>query len=305
MSWNGDSKTINAVGLIGCGNMGRKMAERLVSAGYKLYVYDSFPAFLEFVHNIGAETVSSTGDLAQRCNVIIMSLPGPAQVEDAIFSLDGMHKNLGSDHVIVDTSTVDPGTTRKMSEQVSEKGSAYLDAPILGRPSAAGKWMLPVGGEEKVLDYVKPVLLTFAANAVLVGPQGAGNALKLLNQLMFSAINAVSSEVLAISTRVGIGKEVFYRIVAESSAATVSGLFKEVGKTIVNNSFEEPNFTVDLLLKDAKLALQMAKDAGAPSVVAGNVQRYNEIASQSGLGSLDSSALYKVFCQNFSQEIKL
>ena len=302
-SWTGCDKPINAVGLIGCGTMGRNMAERLVSAGYKLWVFDPVPAAIEFARNAGAEVAASSGDLARRCTVIIMSLPGPVQVEDAVFGADGLYENLGPDHVIVDTSTVDPGTSRSVSKRVNEKGCAYLDCPILGRPSAAGKWMLPTGGEEKVLSYVRPVLLTFAANAVLVGPQGAGNALKLLNQLMFSAINAVSSEVLAICTRVGIEKEVFYRIVAESSAATVSGLFREVGKTIVNDSFDAPNFTVDLLLKDAKLALQMAKDAGAPSLVAGGVQLFNELAAASGLGAEDTSALYKIFRRNFSREI--
>jgi 3-hydroxyisobutyrate dehydrogenase-like beta-hydroxyacid dehydrogenase len=162
--------------------------------------------------------------------------------------------------------------------------------------------MLPTGGEEKVLDYVRPVLLCFAANALLVGPHGAGNALKLLNQLMFSTINAVSSEVMAICAKVGIDKDVFHRTIAESSAATVSGLFREVGKTIVNDTFTAPNFTVDMLLKDAKLALQMAKDSGAPSMVAGSVQLFNELAVANGLGTLDSSALYKVFSKNFSKE---
>jgi 3-hydroxyisobutyrate dehydrogenase-like beta-hydroxyacid dehydrogenase len=99
---------------------------------------------------------------------------------------------------LVDTSTVDPPTSRAAAKKLGEKGCAYLDCPILGRPSTVTKWILPAGGEQKVLDYVKPVLLTFAADVVLVGPQGAGNALKLLNQLMFSTINAISSEVMAI-----------------------------------------------------------------------------------------------------------
>ena len=105
-------------------------------------------------------------------------------------------EGLTSDHVVIDTSTVDPQTTRSLAARVGECGAAYLDCPILGRPSAAGKWMLPTGGSEEALEKVKPVLLCFAANAVLVGGSGAGNALKLLNQMMFSCINAISSEVM-------------------------------------------------------------------------------------------------------------
>jgi len=189
-----------------------------------------------------------------------------------------------------------------VGKQVNERGCAYLDCPVLGRPSGIGKWILPTGGEEIVLDYVQPVLLSFAAKAVVVGSQGAGNAVKLLNQLMFSAINAISSEAMAICAQVGIEKEVFYRLVAESSAATVSGLFREVGNTIVNDSFDTPNFTLNLLIKDTKLALQMSKEAGAPSLIAGNVQLFNELAAANGLGAEDSSVLYKIFLRNYSKE---
>jgi 3-hydroxyisobutyrate dehydrogenase-like beta-hydroxyacid dehydrogenase len=161
--------------------------------------------------------------------------------------------------------------------------------------------MLPTGGNPEALEKAKPVLLTFAANAIPVGDHGAGNALKLLNQLMFSCINAISSEVMAICDHVGIDKQVFYDTVAGSSAATVSGLFKEVGKSIVTDGFETPTFTVDLLIKDAKLGLQMAKDADAPSVIAGTVQMYNEIAHGEGLGAQDTSALYKVFSQHYEK----
>ena len=161
--------------------------------------------------------------------------------------------------------------------------------------------MLPTGGNPDALDKVKPALLTFASDAVHVGGHGAGNALKLLNQLMFSCINAISSEVMAICDHVGIDKEVFYNTVAGSSAATVSGLFREVGKSIVNDGYDTPAFTVDLLIKDAKLGLQMAKDADAPSVIAGTVQLYNEIAHAEGLGMQDTSALYKVFSRHYEK----
>lgn len=240
--------------------------------------------------------------LAGLADVIIMSLPGPAQLEEVIFGQDGLIGALTSDHVVIDTSTVDPQTTRSISGRVGEQtGAAYLDCPILGRPSATGKWMLPTGGNAEALEKAKPVLLTFASNAIHVGDSGAGNALKLLNQLMFSCINGISAEVMAICDHVGIDKEVFYNTVASSSAATVSGLFREVGKSVITDGFETPAFTVDLLIKDAKLGLQMAKNANAPSVLAGTVQMYNEIAHAEGLGNQDTSALYKVFSQHYEK----
>lgn len=300
--WTGANRKIEKVGLIGIGTMGKCMMSSLLKAGWKMVAYDKFEKAADYARQAGCEIAQSPKELALQCKVILTSLPGPVQIEEVMFGADGMYDSLGSNHVVIDTSTVDPNTSRMVSEKLSEKGAAYLDCPILGRPSAVGKWMLPTGGRPEVLEYVRPVLSAFAANAVCVGGSGSGNALKLLNQMMFSTINAISSEVLAIADKVGIDKKVFLDTVAGSGAATVSGLFKEVGKNIVADDYDHPTFTVDLLIKDTKLALQMAKDAKAPSVIAGTVQMYNEIASANGLGRKDTSALYKVYSRHYREE---
>ncbi len=301
ISWTGSKKPIEKVGLIGCGRMGKCMLQSMQDKGFSVMAYDKFTAAAESAKEMGAEIVLTPAELAAHASVILMSLPGPVQLQEVLFGEAGLKEGLTSDHVVIDTSTVDPQTTRINAKGVEETGAVYLDCPILGRPSATGKWMLPTGGNPEALEKVKPVLLTFASDAVAVGDHGAGNALKLLNQLMFSCINAISSEVMAICDHVGIDKEVFYNTVAGSSAATVSGLFREVGKSIVNDGYDTPAFTVDLLIKDAKLGLQMAKEADAPSVIAGTVQLYNEIAHAEGLGMQDTSALYKVFSRHYDK----
>lgn len=301
ISWTGSNKPVEQIGLVGCGRMGCCMLERVLAVGYQVTVYDKFPAAAQRAAAMGAKVADTPAQLARQATVILMSLPGPVQLEEVLFGEDGLKGGVGSDHVIVDTSTVDPQTTRRNAQGIMETGAAYLDCPILGRPSATGKWMLPTGGNEQALEHVKPVLLTFAANAIPVGGPGAGNALKLLNQMMFSCINAISSEVMAICDHVGIDKDVFYDTVASSSAATVSGLFREVGKCIVNEAYDAPAFTVDLLIKDTKLALQMAKEANAPSLLAGTAQMYNELASANGLGAQDTSALFKLFDRHYQQ----
>ena len=301
ISWTGSKKPIEKVGLIGCGRMGKCMLQSMQDKGFSVMAYDKFTAAAESAKEMGAEIALTPAELAAHASVILMSLPGPVQLQEVLFGEAGLKEGLTSDHVVIDTSTVDPQTTRINAKGVEETGAVYLDCPILGRPSATGKWMLPTGGNPEALEKVKPVLLTFASDAVAVGDHGAGYALKLLNQLMFSCINAISSEVMAICDHVGIDKEVFYNTVAGSSAATVSGLFREVGKSIVNDGYDTPAFTVDLLIKDAKLGLQMAKEADAPSVIAGTVQLYNEIAHAEGLGMQDTSALYKVFSRHYDK----
>lgn len=305
MSWTGLKNRVETVGLVGCGRMGRCMIEVMIKGGFKVIAYDKYPEAMQSAVSMGAGLAKNPKDLAQRVDMVVMSLPGPVQLEEVLFADDGVVKGLGRGKVVVDTSTVDPKTTRSNAERLEEAtGSAYLDCPILGRPSATGKWMLPTGGNKDALEYAKPVLLTFAANAIHVGNHGAGNAMKLLNQLMFTCINAISSEVMAISEHVGVDPKVFYDTVASSSAATVSGLFREVGKNIINKDFDHPAFTVDLLIKDTKLALQMAKDSDSPSIIAGFAHMYNELAHANGHGNEDTSAIYKVFAKQFDKESK-
>ena len=293
---------ITKVGLIGCGTMGMCMLNKLLETGYSVCAYDMSPPASKNAENAGARVLASPNEVAINCRVILMSLPGPAQVEDVVFGIDGLFDALTENHIVIDTSTVEPDTTKSVSRRVHEKGVAYLDCPILGRPSAVGKWMLPSGGNLDALDYVRPVLRTFSAQVVHVGESGAGNAIKLLNQMMFSAMNSITAEVLAIADQVGVGRKTFYETVANSEAATVSGLFKEVGQKIVQEDYGHPTFTIDLLIKDTKLALQMAENANAPSVLARTVQVYNQIASANGLGREDTSALYKVYEKHYRKD---
>ncbi len=297
-----ENNAIKNIGVIGIGTMGRCMIQKLIESGFKVSIYDISVEAKHFAKEKGLCISESPANLADISELIILSLPGPAQVKQVVFGKDGIINTVKKGIIVVDTSTVDPSTTRNIAEKLTEIDIEYLDCPVLGRPSAVGKWLLPAGGNSDTLERVKPVLLTFSSNVILVGKSGAGNAVKLLNQMMFTVINAISVEVMAIADYCGVSKEVFYNTVANSSAATVSGLFKEVGKSIIENGFSHPSFTIDLLVKDTNLALQMAKEVNAPSVIAGMIQIYNEIAIANNLGKEDTSALYKVFKRHFTDK---
>lgn len=295
--------TINqfsSVGVIGVGTMGHFMVDKLIDSGYEVFAYDISTAAQDYAREKGANISESPAQMAEHTNFIVMSLPGAPQIEQVVFGIDGLAKTLKAGSIVVDTSTIDPATTISVSGRLAQLNVEYLDCPILGRPSKIGYWLLPTGGKQQTLERATPILSTFASNIVHVGDNGAGNAVKLLNQLMFTVINAISSEVMAIADHCGISKEIFYQTVANSSAATVSGLFKEVGKVILSGDFDDPTFTVDLLVKDTMLALKMAKESGAPSVMAGTAQLYNEIAVAIGYGNEDSSALYKTYKRHYN-----
>jgi len=303
MAWMKLKSDVDNVGLIGVGTMGRCMLQKLIGAGYKTVALDHLPAAQQFAGQLGARVAGSLKEVAESSDIVIMSLPGPDQIEAVMLGDHGLAQYLKQGQVVVDTSTVDPDTSKKMAMEAEAIGVAYLDAPILGRPSAVGCWLLPVGGDAGALEYCKSALLTFAGKAVMVGPPGSGNVLKLLNQLMFSTINCVTSEVLAIANRMGIDPNVVYDTISNSGAATVSGLFCEVAKKIVEEDYDNPVFTIDLLCKDAGLAIEMAKNSGAPAIIAGLVQTFNELAKSIGLGREDTSALYKMYGELFKSHI--
>lgn len=283
------------IGLIGAGVMGLCAAERLLSAGHTVAVSDISAQAREKAGSLGASVVEDARGFAEAAEFILMYLPGPSQVEACVLGPRGILPRAAAGAVIIDQSTVDPDTSRRMSLAAAERGIGYLDAPVLGRPSMAGKWTLPVGGSSEAFEKCRPVLQHLAAHIFHLGPSGSGNQVKLLNQLMFGAINAVTAEVMAIAGRMGIEPRLFYETIAGSNAGTVSNLFKELGARICEDRYAEPTFSVDLLEKDVHLAVDMARRHGAPPLISRTVEFLNEAAKTQGFGSLDTSVMWKCY----------
>ncbi len=282
------------VGLIGIGTMGRLALATLLEANHSVIAFDTFSKAMQYAEGLGATTAESPQQVAEQTDIILMLLPGPPQIEAVVSGKKGLLNASSTGQTIIDMSTVDPDTTRRLGAQAKVVGMTYLDAPILGRPSAVGRWVLPVGGDSAVLERCLPVLKTLGKEVIHVGDLGAGNTLKLLNAMMFSAINAMTAEMMAIATKAGLSPQVLFDTIASSDAATVSGLFKEVGAKINQRDFT-PIFPIELLCKDNGLAVEMAKACGAPPLLATNIQTINELGRAKGLGSEDTSALVKVY----------
>ncbi len=291
------------VGLAGAGVMGKCMLDGLIAHGFPVVAYDPSPAAMEYALSHGAEAAASPAELAAKAKVIFLSLPKPQHVYDVVGGENGLVKNLTAEHIVIDTSTVDPETSKANAATAGKKGAHYIDAPILGRPSAAGKWLMPAGGEKECIEYAMPAFQCFARKAVHVGDHGAGNAFKLLNQQMFSVINAISAEVMALTEPLGVDKKVFYDVVSQSGAATVSGLFCETAGRIAEDRYDDPTFTIELLCKDAGLGIEMAKKAGVTPRIASYVQAINEDARDNkGMAKYDTSVLAEVFKAEYAAE---
>ncbi len=283
------------IGIIGTGIMGLTVAEKIIAAGHSLTVYDVSADAARSAGNFGAQVAQSPKDVARQSDIILLFLPGPVEVAECVTSADGLLNAMQPGTFIVDMSTSDPDISAKMAGLADKQGVDFLDAPVLGRPITVGQWALPVGGNQEAIERCKPVFKIFAAHIFHAGPAGAGHKIKLLNQLMFGAINAMTAEMMAIAEKIGIEPRRLFEIITASQAGTVSNLFKELGKRVADGNYEDPTFTVDLLAKDIKLAVQMAKENSAPPLLARTVEFINEVSQAQGLGNKDTSIMWKSY----------
>jgi 3-hydroxyisobutyrate dehydrogenase/2-hydroxy-3-oxopropionate reductase len=277
--------------------MGRRAAEKIAAAGHPVLVHDVVAAAArELAAGVGGvEVAASLHDVAARAGVTLLYLPGPAEVNACVAGACGLVEAAHPGSVIVDQSTIDPETSQRMAALARARGVGYLDAPVLGRPPMVGKWSLPVGGEAADVARAMPVLKLLAANVFHIGASGAGNQVKLLNQLMFGAINAMTAEMMAIAEKVGVPPKLLHETITASNAATVSNLFRELGSRIAADDYGNPTFSVDLLEKDVRLAVEMARRAGAPPVLARSVEFLNDAARAQGMGGEDTAAMWKCY----------
>lgn len=281
-----------AVAVLGLGTMGGRVAARLREAGADVSGYDLSPAATSAAADAGVRVCDTPEEAVQDSPLVVLSLPRPA---DVIAAARGPLAKVAPGTVVVDLSTIDPASARTAAEALRAVDAQYLDAPVLGRPEKCGNWTLSVGGPAEAVERVRPVLEGPVARQLAhVGEVGTGSVVKLLNNLMFGAINAVTAEALNISRRAGVDPELFATVVADSGAATVSGLFRELSTKIPAGDYS-PMFALGLLRKDNRLALDLADSTGSPALIAACVDQINALAAGQDWAGEDTSAVYKLY----------
>lgn len=278
--------------VIGLGTMGLRAALRLKDAGHEVIGFDVAERACASASERGVRILPSPEAAAGGAEVTLMSLPMP---EDVIATVEQVRTALGPAKLIADLSTIDPATARHAAALAAESGGVYLDCPVLGRPDRVGSWTVLVGGPQPEAARLQEVFGGTIGRAVVhCGPAGSASVLKLLNNLMFGAVNAVTVEALAVCAAAGVDPGFFVETIANSGAAAVSGLFKEMAPKIVRGDFSA-DFSLDLLAKDNHLALGLAHEVGLPLIVGNSVQVLNRLAQSGGHGREDTGAVVKVY----------
>ncbi|MHB1950986.1 MAG: NAD(P)-dependent oxidoreductase, partial [Acidiferrobacteraceae bacterium] len=247
-------------GMIGLGAMGVPMARRLASAGLLCGVWNrSEGRARSLAAELRVPVAEDPAALAARCDVVLLSVSDDAAVTAVITA---MIPGLKAGHIVIDTSTIAPATTRRLSGMLSEIGVTLLDAPLSGgiEGAAAGTLVTMVGGDPEVLGRVRGILDQIASHVAYVGPSGSGQAAKIVNQVMVAGINQALCEGLAFAGALGLPQETL--LPALSAGMAGSRLLERRGATMCAGKFDR-GFKIALHQKDLLLARSLAEELGA------------------------------------------
>jgi len=255
------------VGFIGLGNMGEPLAGFVRQAGISLVVHDLRKEAAGALLARGAEWASSARDVAARCEVVCVCVPGPSEMEAVTLGPGGILEGVAADAVVVDHTTNAPGVVRVVGEALRARGAHLLDAPLDGGREGAleGKVTLFVGGEEAVLRRVKPVLDTYSKAVVRVGELGAGSIAKLVHNALAMGIDLLLAECLTLGVRAGVGLPGLVEAFREGCIVGQNMTFtKRMPATLFRGDFTA-RFALALAYKDFRLAGDLAAEHGVPT----------------------------------------
>jgi 3-hydroxyisobutyrate dehydrogenase len=214
-----------SVGFIGLGSQGGPMARQIVDQGFPLTLWARRPATLEPFADAAVTSAASPTALAEGCEIVCICVTGDDDVEQVVLGSSGVLSGLAPGRALVIHSTVHPQTCVRLSEAAAEKGVLVLDAPVSGGgPAAAQRTLLVmVGGDQDVLERVRPVLATFGDPILHLGPIGAGQTAKLLNNLAFTAQLALAVDLFTFVDQLGVDRDAMAQVLDRGSGGSRAG----------------------------------------------------------------------------------
>lgn len=286
----------NTIGFVGLGIMGQGMALNLVRAGYTLHVWNRTQQKTEPLVAAGARAVGSPAEVAANSEIVVVCVSDTADVQQVMLGHNGIAAGAAAGSLVIDCSTISPSATREIAATLAAKDIAMLDAPVSGgsEGAAAGTLSIMVGGEPEPFERAAGVFAAMGATITHVGPIGAGQTVKLVNQVLVVGNALAMSEALLLAQAGGVDLEKTYQAVSKGAAG--SWMFTNRGPQIMARDWR-PGFTVDLQLKDLRLVMEYADQLGIPLPGTAMVfQLYRTLQSQ-GLGAEGNHALVKALEQ--------
>jgi 3-hydroxyisobutyrate dehydrogenase len=292
------------IGFIGLGNMGGPMAANLVKAGHTVTGFDLNPAALAALQTAGGKTAASAADAASGAQVVITMLPAGEHVRQVFLHQGGLLDEVKDFRpLLIDCSTIDVDTAREVTAAASEVGLAMLDAPVSGGTAGAqnGTLTFMVGGTDEAFACGQPVLAAMGKNIFHAGGPGAGQAVKICNNMML-AINMVGvSEGFLLAQKLGLDWDKLHQIcsTATSNSWALSSYCPAPGPVpgAPSNRDYAAGFAAALMLKDVKLSQDAAEATGSPTPLAAKAMSFYQQVVDAGEGGKDFSVVFRWLAQ--------
>jgi 3-hydroxyisobutyrate dehydrogenase-like beta-hydroxyacid dehydrogenase len=281
-----------AVGLIGLGLMGQPMGLNILKAGFPLTVWNRTASRAKALVAAGARLASSPRAVAEASNVLITIVSDPPALESVLWDENGALPALRRGSLYIDSSTISPALARRIAAACSERGVRFLDAPVTGGTWGAekGELVFMVGGDAETLKSAEPVLGVMGKRWFHLGPNGAGQIIKLaMNMILALEVDALA-EALALVTRAGIAGEKLVEVL-QSSMARAAVL--DVKAPLLLKGEYPPSFPLRLMHKDLGLALDLANQIGVPLPATAAAREIYSSVKGSAKEDLDYAAVMK------------
>jgi 3-hydroxyisobutyrate dehydrogenase len=264
---------MKTVGVIGLGNMGRGMALSLKRGGYNVLGFDAAPGVADKLQEEGVQARASIADITRDSDVLILSLPTSDIVEKVVLGEGGVAASAKPGLIVVDTTTADPNSTRKVAAALGEAKVGLVDGPVSGGPkgAATATMTMVLGGSDEDVAAVEPILAVMSAKRVHVGPVGAGHVTKIINNLLTGVHLLATSEAIRTAEAVGVNPEKLVEALNGGSGRNSSTL-TNYPTWIFNDKFDS-GFTMKLMRKDIRLAMDLLRSVNAVSPIANETGR--------------------------------
>ncbi len=285
------------IAFIGLGNMGGGMAANLVKAGHEVRAFDLAAEALERAQSNGCTTFTTVREAVQGADAVVSMLPNGAIV-DSVYGTDVIG-HAPTSAVLLDCSTIDVATARKVGEAAAQAGYAMVDAPVSGGIAAAngGTLTFMVGGTAEAFSRAEPILAAMGKTVIHAGASGAGQAAKICNNMLLGASMIATCETFRLAEKLGLDQQTFFNIASKASGQNWSMTsycpVPGVGPQSPADNDYQGGFATALMLKDLKLAMAAAQDAGAEVPMGELAERLYAAFNADGNGRLDFSAIIR------------
>lgn len=288
------AETRMVVGFVGLGTMGLEMVRNLLQAGHHVQAFDIASDAITEAARGGARPMTDVASAASGADLVITMLPDTPHVEEVVLGPGGLFENPPNGRLVVDMSTISPQAVQRMHSRLQEIQVELIDAPVSGGPQGAkaGTLSIMAGGDTAAFARAKPVLAAMGTTINHVGASGAGQTVKLCNQLICAINLQAVCEAIALGRAAGIDLAQMREVLLGGSAA--SWMLDRLGPAIIAGD-AAAGFRIDLMLKDLRLVQEMAQSLTVPLPGTALVTSQYVEARAHGEGRNGNQALFKVY----------